>query len=246
MMTRFVHLVIIAEVPVSPRGVPVDPAERAGRILDAAARLLLRYGHDRTTIGDIAREAGVAKGSVYAHWRSRDQLFLALLRREQVTVLRRVRDRVRAAGRPADLELVLAESVRAYQASPLVIAVLTRNTEILGGLARAAAGDGVRRGSIVELLATLRDGGWIRTDRTLAEQVTVLSAVYLGYFLTEPLLPGEFRVPDDAVAGLIAETVQRALCRPEPLTPDEVAAVDRAVHEHITAAAERLLEEDQP
>jgi AcrR family transcriptional regulator len=227
---------------VSPRGVPVDPAERAGRILDAAARLLLRHGHDRTTIGDVAREAGVAKGSVYAHWRSRDELFVALLRREQAAVLTRVRDRLRSAGRPADLELLLAESVRAFQARPLVVAVLTRDTEILGGLARATAHEGVRQGSIVELLATLRDGGWIRTDRSLAEQVTVLTAVYLGYFLTEPLLPGEFRVPDDAASGLIAETVQRALRRPEPLTPDEVAAVDRAVHGHITTAAEQLTE----
>jgi AcrR family transcriptional regulator len=234
---------------VSPRGVPVDPAERAGRILDAAARLLLRYGHDRTTINDVAREARVAKGSVYAHWRSRDQLFLALLRREQAALLSQVRDRLRVANRPADLELMLTESVRAYQRNPLVVAVLTRNTEILGGLAEAVAEDGIRPGSTVELLTTLRAGGWIRTDHTLAEQVTVLSTVYLGYFLTAPLLPHAFRVPDDAVPALVGETVQRALERPEPLTPDEVAAVDRAVHDHIAAAAaaaQQRLRDPQP
>ena len=226
----------------SPRGVPVDPAERAGRILDAAARLLLRYGHDRTTIGDIAREAGVAKGSVYAHWRSRDQLFLALLRREQSVLLAQIRDRLRTAARPVDLELLLAESVRAYQRSPLVTAVLTRDTEILGGLARAAAEEGRPTGGITELLMRLRADGLVRTDRTLAEQVTVLSAVYLGYFLTAPLLPDDFRVPDEAVPGLVAEAVWRALRRPEPLSPEEVAAMDRAVHEHVAhalAAAER-------
>jgi AcrR family transcriptional regulator len=221
----------------SPRGVPEDLTERADRILDAASRLLLRYGHDRTTIADIAKEAGVAKGSVYAHWRSREQLFLALLRREQATALARIRDRLRATDEPADLAMLLAESVRAYQDSPLVTAVLTRNAETLGGLARAAAEEGTSQGSVVELLATLRARGWVRTDRTLAEQVTVLTSVFLGYFLTEPLMPGEFRVPDETVPGLIAETVQRALERPEPLTPDEVAAVDRTVQDHIAAAA---------
>lgn len=220
----------------SPRGVPVDPAERAGRILDAAARLLLRYGHDRTTINDVAREAGVAKGSVYAHWRSRDQLFLALLRREQAGLLAQVRDRLDAAGRPADLELLLVESVRAYQRSPLVTAVLTRDTEVLGSLARAAAEEGRPAGGITELVATLRAVGLVRTDRTLPEQVTVLSAVFLGYFLTAPLMPDEFRVPDDAVPGLVAEAVWRALRRPEPLTPAEVAEMDRAVRDHITRA----------
>jgi AcrR family transcriptional regulator len=229
---------------VSPRGVPVDPVERADRILDAAARLLLRYGHDRTTINDIAREAGVAKGSVYAHWRSRDRLFLALLRREQAVLLAQIRDRLRAAGRPADLELLLAESVRAYQRSPLVTAVLTRDTEILGSLARAAAEEGRPNGGVGELVATLRGDGLVRTDRTLAEQLTVLSAMYLGYFLTAPLMPAEYRVPDEAVPGLVAEAVWRALERPEPLTPDEVAAMDRAVHDHVArslAAAEQRL-----
>jgi AcrR family transcriptional regulator len=227
----------------------VDPDERADRILDAAAQLLLRYGHNRITISDIAREAGVAKGSVYAHWRSRERLFLALLRRERAAVRTEVRDRLRAADRPADLELLLAESVRAYQRSPLVVAVLTRNTDVLGDLAKAAAEEGSPRGGTVELLVALRSGGWIRTDRTLAEQVTVLTSVYLGYFLTESLLPGEFHVPTDVVPDLIAETVRRALERPEPLTPDEVAAVDRVVHDHIAAAAaeaEERLRDTQP
>jgi AcrR family transcriptional regulator len=229
---------------VSPRGVPVDPVERADRILDAAARLLLRYGHDRTTINDIAREAGVAKGRVYAHWRSRDRLFLALLRREQAVLLAQIRDQLHATGRPADLELLLAESVRAYQRSPLVTAVLTRDTEILGSLARAAAEEGRPNGGVGELVATLRGDGLVRTDRTLAEQLTVLSAMYLGYFLTAPLMPAEYRVPDEAVPGLVAEAVWRALERPEPLTPDEVAAMDRAVHDHVArslAAAEQRL-----
>lgn len=228
----------------SPRGVPVDPVERADRILDAAARLLLRYGHDRTTINDIAREAGIAKGSVYAHWRSRDRLFLALLRREQATLVAQIRDRLRAAGRPADLELLLAESVRAYQRSPLVTAILTRDTEILGSLARAAAEEGRPTGGVAELVATLRAQGLVRTDRTLPEQITVLSASYLGYFLTAPLMPEEFRLPDDAVPGLVAEAVWLALQRPEPLTPDEVVAMDRAVRDHVdrilTTAEERL------
>jgi AcrR family transcriptional regulator len=245
MMTRSVRLVInLGEGPVSPRGVPVDPVERADRILDAAARLLLRYGHDRTTINDIARAAGVAKGSVYAHWRSRDRLFLALLRREQAILLTRVRDRLRAAGRPADLELLLAESVRAYQGSPLVTAVLTRDTEILGSLARAAAEEGRPTGGITELVTQLRAQRLVRTDRTLPEQITVLSAMYLGYFLTAPLMPAEFRVPDAAVPGLVAEAVWRVLERPEPLSPDEVTAMDRAVRDHIDhalAAAEARL-----
>jgi hypothetical protein len=144
--------------------------------------------------------------------------------------------RLRPTEPPADLELLLAESVRAYQRSPLVIAVMTRDAEILGSLARAAAEEGRPTGGITELVATLRTEGLVRTDRTLPEQITVLSAMYLGYFLTAPLMPDDFRVPDDAVPGLVAEAVWRVLERPEPFTPDEVAAMDRAVRDHVDGA----------
>jgi hypothetical protein len=60
--------------------------------------------------------------------------------------------------------------------------------------------------------------------------------MFLGYFLTAPLMPDEFRVPDDAVPGLVAEAVWRALERPEPLTPDEVAVMDRAVRDYVDRA----------
>jgi AcrR family transcriptional regulator len=231
----------------SPRGKPDDPEERATRILDATAKLLLRWGYDRTTVGDVARVAEVAKGSVYAHWPNRELLFLAVLQRERAMLLDEVRDRLRASEQPADLRLLLVEIVRAYQQRPLLVAVLTRDTEILGRLAAAAqeAAQEERAAprTTVELLRKLRDRGWIRTDRSLAEQVTVLSSVFLGYFLTVGLMPREFRVPADAVPVLIAEAVHSALERPEPLTPDEVTALDRAIHDHIEAAADAAAEQ---
>ena len=53
--------------------------ERADRILDAAANLILRWGYKKTTIDDIAKQAGVAKGTIYLHWKTREDLFVALL-----------------------------------------------------------------------------------------------------------------------------------------------------------------------
>ncbi len=53
--------------------------ERADRILDAAAELILRWGYRKTTIDDIAKQAGVAKGTIYLHWKTREDLFMALI-----------------------------------------------------------------------------------------------------------------------------------------------------------------------
>ena len=60
-----------------------ENSERAERILDAANRLFVRYGYDKTTVGEIADEARVSKGAIYLHWKSKEDLFEALIFREE-------------------------------------------------------------------------------------------------------------------------------------------------------------------
>src|SRR5258707_14227129 len=55
---------------------------RGQRILEAAAQLLQRWGYSRVTIDDIAKHAGIGKGTVYLHWPNREELFLAVLQPE--------------------------------------------------------------------------------------------------------------------------------------------------------------------
>jgi AcrR family transcriptional regulator len=47
---------------------------RCRAICDAAMRVVGRKGLVKTTVDDIAREAGVAKGTVYLYFRSRDEI----------------------------------------------------------------------------------------------------------------------------------------------------------------------------
>ena len=61
-----------------------DNPERETRILQAAAQLFAHYGFDKTTVSDIAREAGVSKGAIYLHFASKEELlerFLPSLKR---------------------------------------------------------------------------------------------------------------------------------------------------------------------
>lgn len=63
-------------------------------ILQASWRLIRHYGYAKTTITDIAREAGIGKGTVYLYFRSKDEIMLALA---DVTNERITRDLVRIA-----------------------------------------------------------------------------------------------------------------------------------------------------
>jgi AcrR family transcriptional regulator len=54
------------------------PGIRRASILDAAARLILRSGTAGLTMEDIAREAGVARGTLYLYFDSIDGIIAAL------------------------------------------------------------------------------------------------------------------------------------------------------------------------
>jgi AcrR family transcriptional regulator len=94
-------------------------------ILDAIERLLARYGYKKTTMEDLAREAGIGKGTIYLYFPSKEEVALCSIDR----VVERVQERLRAIaalGGPAGdrlrqmlVERVLTriDSVRAYSES---------------------------------------------------------------------------------------------------------------------------------
>ena len=46
-------------------------------ILDATDRLLARHGYKKMTIDDLAKEVGIGKGSVYLHFKSKEEIALS-------------------------------------------------------------------------------------------------------------------------------------------------------------------------
>ena len=56
----------------------VAPGEsRRELILDAADRLLAHFGYKKMTVEDIAKEAGIGKGTVYLHFASKEEVVLS-------------------------------------------------------------------------------------------------------------------------------------------------------------------------
>jgi AcrR family transcriptional regulator len=66
-----------------PRG-PADREDGAKRrqILDGARKVFLAMGFDAASMGEIARKAGVSKGTLYVYFTSKEQLFEAITHAE--------------------------------------------------------------------------------------------------------------------------------------------------------------------
>ena len=105
------------------RAAHLGPERRRPEVLDAALKLFLEGGYEGTSMEAIARAAGVTKPVVYACFPGKEELFRALLRREEERIL----GEIAAAFEGADLddpESTLVDGytafLRAVAASPEV------------------------------------------------------------------------------------------------------------------------------
>lgn len=77
---------------------------RPGELLDAALELFVAQGYARTRVEEIARRAGVSKGTLFLYYPSKDELFKALIRSKLAGRLTAWSEEFdRASGSTADL-----------------------------------------------------------------------------------------------------------------------------------------------
>jgi AcrR family transcriptional regulator len=58
-----------------------DPEQRKLELLDAALTLFLEHGAENTAVSDVVRQVGVAQGTFYYHFASKDEVLDALAER---------------------------------------------------------------------------------------------------------------------------------------------------------------------
>jgi AcrR family transcriptional regulator len=131
-------------------------------VLDAALKQFLERGYDGTSMQAVADEAGVTKPVVYACFAGKDELFRALLRREEERILGEIRSAF-AGVETREPEATLSEGytafLRAIGASPDVYRLIFFGE----GGANAAIAGRVERGrqTQAEALANLARG-WVQ------------------------------------------------------------------------------------
>jgi AcrR family transcriptional regulator len=67
-----------------------DGGAKRRQIMDGARTIFLSAGFDGASMNDIAREAGVSKGTLYAYFTSKDELFEAIIRAEKAQYAERL------------------------------------------------------------------------------------------------------------------------------------------------------------
>jgi AcrR family transcriptional regulator len=208
--------------------------ERAERILDVTAELLLRHGYKRVTIDDVATGAGIGKGTIYLHWKTREALFWAVLQREAARLLEQILARLADDPHLALPSRLMPAIFVEVARRPLVRALLLSDAEVLGALATDQAVAVAQRelGGNENYLELVREQGLLRPDLTVAAAGVILGSVLRGFFADQDPSGG---VPLAEQADLLADVLHRSLEIEEDPPPDAVAALAGRVSELFTA-----------
>ncbi len=197
--------------------------ERADRILDAAAELMLRWGYNKTTIDDIARSAGVAKGTIYLHWKTREDLFAALMKREYIRLAEELKQRIASDPAGGTLHGTTKHTMLATMKNPLMKAVFLRDTDLLGEWVRKKSASPSYSEQIAQSLAFvehMRSRGVVRNDIDARKYVYMLDAITIGFLVIDQYMPDDFKYSDEEVVEMTAEVVERTFAPSPPSAPE--------------------------
>ena len=186
--------------------------EREQRILDAAVNLIVHYGYAKTTVEDIAREAGVSKGAIYLHYKSKDELFEQLLLRETGKVTEQLYERIDADPGGITLFTIYRHSLLLVAENPLLRALYARDKRILGDYLRkknVAATLGQNHLFGTQFIKTFQDAGLIRRDLRPEAIMYLLSSIRYGFLMVDDAIDiGEtpsFDELGEAVSALLED-----------------------------------------
>jgi AcrR family transcriptional regulator len=187
--------------------------EKAARILDAAEALLVRFGYRRTTVDDVARRAGVGKGTVYLYWSSKSELAGSVLARQSAQMLAEQLARLKADPAEVRLHRSMRCTFLQIMQRPLSKAFATRDHEALGEVMTSRSGVQFVTGKIettTRYLAVLHRYGLLADDPAADPALFYrLSATVTGALMLEGVAgTGDLGLEDKADA--LATTLRRA------------------------------------
>jgi AcrR family transcriptional regulator len=189
-------------------------AERETRILEAAARLIAHYGYDKTTVSDIAEEAGISKGAVYLHYKSKEGLFEALIYQEGEKVLNDLLLRIEADPDGGSIFGLYQHAILAAISNPLIHALMTSDTRVLGDFTRRWSADGrVEQHNLFrrELVQQLQAVNVIRRDLDVEVTSYVLALIRYGFLTIHEVIPENNAPPLEAVGKTLGAILERGL-----------------------------------
>ena len=101
-----------------------DP-DKPQQIIEAAIRVFARNGYYNSRVSDIAREAGIAAGTIYLYFKTKDEILVTLFRQKMAEWVSLVRQEIADAQDPLEkIRRIVALHFRMIEAHPALAEVV--------------------------------------------------------------------------------------------------------------------------
>lgn len=208
--------------------------------------MFIHYGFDKTTVSDIAEEAGVSKGAIYLHWKSKDELFEALIFRESGGVVDDLLRRIEEDPEAGSIFSLYQLGIVAVIENPLMHAVMTQDVRITGDFMRrwARANGGQAANAQLfrdDMVKQLQAAHVIRDDVDAGVISYILALIRYGFLTVHEVVAAEQTPPLDVVGKTLGMLLERALAPDDG--PDKAAG--KQVLENILHALREMVRQLQ-
>ncbi len=109
-----------------------EKQRRRDMILEAAEKRFRRFGYSKTTMEEIAGDAGISKGTIYIYFKNKEEIFTDLLAKETLElerlIYRRIKDEPSAV---KQLEMIFTGSLEYFEQHPFLHSTLRRDVEMV-------------------------------------------------------------------------------------------------------------------
>ncbi|GAA0593564.1 TetR/AcrR family transcriptional regulator [Kribbella sandramycini] len=218
----------------------------AARILGAARELVLKRGVKGLTVAEIADRAHVAKGTIYLHWSTREDLLVGLFGRDFLAEHDELAELLTADPDVARPSRLLPLLVQATIDHPFIRALQSEDDDLLGVLTQhprsAKLLENLGPAALLRVaLPVWRRHHLARTDWSFDDQAYALQALLLGFLNTAVERRALAIISVDEPAQVISAAVT-ALLGPEQPGPGDIQATADAALAELAVRRAALLE----
>jgi TetR/AcrR family acrAB operon transcriptional repressor len=216
-LTRYDKLVKLSRKDSMGKASKSENKTREKRILDATARLLLRYGYDKMTMSDIAEEAGISKGAIYLHYTSKETLVDGLINRQTIEYADEIMTILEADTDNWSFIGLYRHAIAILPRYPLLTGLIRTSKEIFGSYFQRTALDmmKLKRRSRPEMLKMMQQAGVIRADLDIKLVAYTMDYMAYGLLNVEDIVPTEEAPPFGDVVNFFAEIMEKTLIPPD-------------------------------
>lgn len=170
--------------------------ERESRIYRASRELLLHFGYDKTTVSDIAKEAGISKGAIYLHFASKEALVEALIKHDLMAYTSDTINAIETDTENLTFVSMYQHSLLALPNYPIVQAIIRGDEHVFGNYLRQRSHEfiEIKRNQRLPFLKAMQAVGALRADVDMHVVAFILDCFGFGMlhaseFMAEDQIP---------------------------------------------------------